>query len=592
MAETGDLEGSQSGGLLMRALLALIGGLAGAAWWFVGARLPALVAGDQPYLLIVSGLAAFFGAFFALIGPLPLVRALPAAVVAALIPANLLTWASLRHDSLPEFFARIDPAVAGFVAAALPLPFVIAALTPGAGWRHYPTLFAASWGIAVRFAAAALFALVFWLAVFLANELLRIAGIEVIGDLIAIDWLPPVATGMVAGLALASVNELDDLLSYSLVLRLMRLLLPPALLVVGAFVAALPFQGYDRLFGILSPAGTFLVICLVLILLINAAIGAEDEDAVRTGFMRLATRATALLLPVLAALSVEAVRVRILAHGLSPGRLALGLAALVLLGYGLVYAVSALTGRRWMARIRRGNVWMAVVVIALAVLWLTPVLNPERIAASSQVARYEEGALDAETVDLWSLRHDWGRAGEAALAALAADASPDLARRLSLLDVAPDRATFDNPVVTPGAGSSRTELKEVMPVMPPEAVAEFDRFVLPWYAGSVTGFLEGCRDRTATGRPGCALVVADLLPDNPGNEGILFYKSFGLLRGEVIVPEPIYRRADASEVFSVPPPDFAETDEILDALQEGAFTAGPARINAITIGNRQFTVPF
>lgn len=144
----------------------------------------------------------------------------------------------------------------------------------------------------------------------------------------------------------------------------------------------------------------------------------------------------------------------------------------------------------------------------------------------------------------------------------------------------------------PAALSARAELKELMPVMPPAAAAELDRYVLPWYAGSMASFLEGCRDRTKSGRPGCVLVVLDLVPDNPGNEAILFYKSFGLLRGEVIVPEPVFRRADAADVFSLPPPGFDETDLLLEQLQDGGFTAGPARINAITIGERQFTVPF
>jgi hypothetical protein len=264
----------------------------------------------------------------------------------------------------------------------------------------------------------------------------------------------------------------------------------------------------------------------------------------------------------------------------------------VLLAYGIAYAGSALTGRTWMRRIRGANIALAILAWTLAALWLTPVLNAERFAARSQLARLNSGDLTADTVDLWALRHEWGRAGRTALAVLSETVDPVLARRLSLLEVAPDRATFERPQVTSGAGSSRAALKDLMPVQPPEARAEFDRFVLPWYAGSVTGFLEGCNDRTQSGRPGCVLVVADLLPGNPGNEGILFYKSFGLLRGEVIVPEPIFRRADASEVFSIPPPDFAETDRILDELQAGSFTAGPARINAITIGNRQFTVPF
>lgn len=591
LRESGTVRAGQ--GFFLRVLLALIGGGAGATWWFVGDHLGALVTNPQLFLFIAVYAIGFFVSFFSLVGPLPLLFAFPMALLLGLLPSGLLTWASLRHDSLSDFFARIDPVVAGCAVGFLPLPFVAAALTKGVSWRNYIVLFNVSWGIVIRFVAAALFVLVFWLAIFLSDELLRLAGIEVIRTLIGIDWVPAVATGMVAGLALAVVNEMHDLVSYSLVLRMLRLAIPPALLVVGAFAIALPFQGYDVLFGILSPSGTLLMISLVLILLINAAIGPGEASAIQTLFMRLSTRALSLLLPVLAALAVEGVRVRIMEHGISPGRLALGLAASVVLLYAILYAIFSLTGRKWMARIRKANVWMALLVFVLAVSWLSPILNSERFSANSQLSRFRSGDLSAEHVDLWALSHEWGRPGRSALDQLKSLENPDIMRRLALLDVAPDRATFERPAtVSVGGGNSRADLKAIMPIQPPEARAEFDRYVLPWYAGSVSGFLEGCNDQTASGNPGCVLVVVDLLPENPGNEGILFYKSFGILRGEVIVPEPIFRRADASEIFSAPPPDFEETDQIIDALQAGEFTTGPASINAISIGERQFTVPF
>lgn len=591
------MAGAEGSGVAARAALALVGAVAGAAAWFMADRLPDILTDPQAYLFVTALTGGYLGVLLALAGPLRLGAAAAAAAGPALAAAALLTWASLRYDTLAGVLARTETLLAWFVVLALPLPFLIGALRPGAIWRHYPTLFSESWGIVVRLASAAAFAGIVWLVIFLSDELLRLVGIDLIGDLVGVAWVPSTLTGLVAGLALAILGEVTDGGPPGLVLRLLRLLIPPALLVVGLFAAAVPVQGLETLFGALSPTATLLGIGVFLTLLVSSGVDASDATAVRSGAMRWAARALALLLPVVAGLALGALRLRIGAEGLSPARLAAALAGGVLLAYGVLYALAVLSGPRWMARIRAANIAMALVVLLLAAAWLTPLVAPERLSARDQLARFADGRVTVEALDLWTLRHGWGRPGRAAFDAIAA-AAPDhpeaarLAERLRLAETAPDRFAFAEIPASPAIVGARAALRAEMPVVPAAAAAEFDRYVLPWYAGSVTSFLEGCRDTTAGGRPGCVLVVHDLLPDNPGREAILFYKSFGLLRGEVIVPEPVFRRAEASEVFSVPPPDFDETDRLIEALQDGAFTTGPARINAIDIGDRQFTLPF
>ena len=59
-------------------------------------------------------------------------------------------------------------------------------------------------------------------------------------------------------LALAVVTELSDYVSPFLILRLLRLMLPPVLLVLAVFLLALPLRGLSGLFGGLSAAATLL----------------------------------------------------------------------------------------------------------------------------------------------------------------------------------------------------------------------------------------------------------------------------------------------------------------------------------------------
>ena len=87
------------------------------------------------------------------------------------------------------------------------------------------------------------------------------------------------------------------------------------------------------------------------------------------------------------------------------------------LGYGGLYALAVLRGAGWMGRIRQANVWMALVLLAVSALWLSPVLNAEAISARSLEARYLSGAVPAERLDVDALA-DWGRAGAAARARL------------------------------------------------------------------------------------------------------------------------------------------------------------------------------
>jgi hypothetical protein len=580
-----------------RAVLAALGGAAGLGFWLIAEKLSQHIENPQALLFVALSAGGYFASLLGLAGALPIGRAALAAFPPSVFAAALMIWASLRYETLGAFSWRLEHMAAYLIVAALPLPFLAAALS-GQGWRYYPTLFNESWALIVRLLAAALFAGVVWIGIFLADELLRMAGISLLADLMRTEAVPEIATGIIAGLALGIVKEMEDVVSARLVLGLLRLLILPAFLVVALFLAAIPAQGLAGLSALASPATTLLAIAAALTVLVSVAADAHDAYASRSPAVAWPARGLALLLPALALLALYALRLRIEQHGLSPGRIAAGMAGAVLLAYGLFYVFAVLSGARWRERVREGNTWMALAVFAFAALWLTPAIHAERISAEHLAARLASGEVAPDKADLWALSHDWGRAGEAVFARLEAQAAADsgaavLRERLALARAAPERTGFDaTPERAQATVASRDELQAMLPIVPPGKEAVFDRFILPWYAGSVAPYLEGCKDPTTSGAPGCVLVVADLLPESAGEEAILFYKSFGLLRGEVIVAEPFQRRAQAAEIFGQAPPDFRESDRIIEELQAGNFTAGPARINAITVGERQFTLPF
>lgn len=481
--------------------------------------------------LAVCGLA-FFAAWLAMTGPLRPPRAARGAAIIALALATLVSLVGLRFDRMADLAGAPWHVLALFLLGLLPQPFWIAACR--GNWGHYPTLFLESWSIVVRVSAALLFTLVVWIVLYLSDALLGLVGVEAIWRFLATDGVPLVLSGAVLGLALAVMDELSDVVSPDLLLRLLRLLVPVLLAVIAVFLLALGLRGFDRLFGAFSVAGTLIAVSATAILLVSVAVDSEDAEGVAARPMVLATQALAALVAVPALLGAWALGLRVAEAGWTPARLAGMAAATVAVGYGIAYLRALTGGRKWRVRVRAGNRVMAVAVLCLCAVWLTPLFNAESISARDQVARFEAGRVSSDRLDLAALQ-DWGRPGAAAIA------------RLGTLSLDPGRAALaarlkdlaGGGTGAPDQGMARAELAGILPVSPPDA-AEVRATVLaalePW---EIEDWRRGCTLRLPDGRPACVLVVADFWPDAPGREAVaLFLMPQGGLRHEALVPDP------------------------------------------------------
>lgn len=583
------------GGLMQRrGLLALTGALAGLSLWLLDevslrGGLP-----DRLHFFLMAFAVVFFGGLLAMAGPLRLGRAALSAAPLAAGVAGLLLLASLRYDMVAEFHFVDLSFTAAFALCFLALPFLIAVAGPG--WRDYAALFSESWLLVVRVVMAWVFAGLIWGLIWLSDALLGLVGLGVI------DWLmaeggpvPGMVTGMALGMGIAVAVENADLLSPDLILRLMRLLALPLLAVMAVFLVALPVQGLSRLPEGISAAVILLLLVACAVALISAVVERDEVQAAEGAVIPRAAKGLALLLPVPVALAGWALAQRVVQHGWTPGRL-FGVVLVVLAaGYALLYLRALLAGEGWRGWVRRANLGMALAVMGVAALWLTPVLNAEAISARSQLARLEAGQVRAADLDLAALER-WGRAGARALErleTLALEPGQEvLAERMAARTQ--ERAESGDPVViAQEAEALLADLRAVLPVQPAGATATRDMLLAAIPAMELQSWIDACRSPLpGTERPGCVFVVADLWTDEPGEEalvllrepsGFIRYEGLGMRGGEV------QRRSVAA--MSGVLPDTAEGEALIGALQDAPAALAPAPLNALGVAGGIVLLP-
>ncbi|SEN60134.1 protein of unknown function [Gemmobacter aquatilis] len=502
-----------------RFTMALTGAAAGLSFYGLAHALDSDILSGKAALGLTAGALTFFTALLGIAGPLTLKRAALSALLVALGVAGLLLLASQRFEAPTDLFDSPIPILAALVLVFVPLPFLVAAQR--SSWRDYRLLFTEAWTIVVRYAAAWLFVGVVWLVILLSDLLLSMVGLEPVGNLITSAPLAWVITGAVLGLGIAVVDELPDVVSPYLVLRLLRLLLPAVLIVVLLFLLVLPVQGLSGVFSSLSAAVTLLTIAAMAATLVTAALDQSPAEQSRSTVILRSAQMLALLVIAPAVLGAWAVWLRVAEYGWTPDRVFAAVVAVLGLGYGLVYGAAVLRGRGWERRIRQGNIWMALALMGAAALLLTPVLDPLRIAARSQITRFETGKIPADQLDLDAFA-EWGKAGEAVLARLEAIAKDPGQKPLA------DRlAMRGQPEATPVSTNQLADLAALIPLRPRTATAVRDEILATLWPQEVETWLDHCRRKMPDGAPGCVMLVADLWPWRAGQEAVV------ILRDEV-----------------------------------------------------------
>jgi uncharacterized protein DUF4153 len=577
-----------------RTQLFSIGLLAGFCAYVITEYLPDVTDNKRVLLFTASFAYAGFISVLMLAGAISWRKTIAYGIPLALVTSLLLLWNSFRFDVLDGFYKSPVPVMIFAKLVVLALPFVIAAQTAANGWRDYPTLFRTAWGLFVKAFTAVLFVGVFWGVMWTSAFLLGLVDLDFLEELIKqeVFWLP--MSGAMFGLALAVLHEMAnvvDTMRYLLV-RLLRLLLPLVAVVIALFLVFVPVRGLDQVFGNLSAAGTVLAMSIGSIALITATLDATNDEASHNVVMLWAARILSALLPVMAAIAVYALWLRVDQYGWTPERLMAVTVAVVVLAYALVYAGSVLfKPANWQAGIRQGNVYLAVGMIGVMFLWLTPVLNAQRISANSQLNRYVAGVSSVSDLGLWELKGEWGKAGQAALEKLRTYAvtaeDTKLSDRLAKLDTVNNRWDYDRDRTIVNNAADADKLVELVTVLNGDKTKAREFFgVLDTYR--LEQYNKDCSEPDS-----CFLVFGDIFEKASAEEAFFILSQNRRTNRIGVFRKPLKTRgavnADDKKLVFQELPWMNRTkedwNEINKALKSGDFSFVPAGINSLKIGD-------
>lgn len=301
------------------------------------------------------------------------------------------------------------------------LPFAQVYLR-SASWRpRYSDLFEFAWNNFLTLLIAELFVIIFWALLTLWAALFKLIGIAFFADLFASKYFvyPVHAVVFAFAVLLGRRHVAAVVTARRVILAVFKGLLPMLALIAVLFLAALPFMGLAPLWQTGHATALMLTLLFFTIVFMNAVYQDGQGPEPYPAWLRAVLRGVWVLLPIYALLCVYALWLRIDQYGWSMDRFWAALLTLIAGLYTIGYAVAALRRRgHWMRGMEPVNIAVAGVMIVLAILVNSPVLDARRITVASQIDRLLSGRISAEEFDYDYLRFDLGRPGIVALQAL------------------------------------------------------------------------------------------------------------------------------------------------------------------------------
>jgi len=370
------------------------------------------------------GITAFSSVFCVAAHRQTLFKCLLYAIVVALVVGSICYWR--LYIQWPEAFCFTALALSVFIIT----PFFQSALH--SSFRDYKALHHHAWGNLLIGILSVLFMGLSLALAHLLGTLFSLVGIDFIKNLLREEFTVWLLCGTALGAAVGVLREHDKIISstQSVVQSIFSLLVLPLALGLGGFIIALPFTGLDTLWSSTRNTSATLFSCAAIALIvINAVVRDNSTSQSKSRIALISARVLSVTIAPMALVAVVAIKLRVEQYGWTPDRLWATVVCGLLVLYGVTYIFAGLT-KAFPAVTRSVNMYLALVICAVALLLATPLFDFGEVSAHDQLNRYSEGTISEEKLDLTALAFDFGPAGRTALETLKTTASPTFAAKI------------------------------------------------------------------------------------------------------------------------------------------------------------------
>lgn len=324
----------------------------------------------------------------------------------------------------PELAISCQPVLFPFglsiaVICVLALPFLQAWQHSGRASGSYPLLFEYSWHNALSLFLAAAFLGLFWILLALWAGLFTLLSIEFFAELFSEKVFFYPVSGLVVGIGIAIARTRADLLANireNSLFWIFRTLTPLLAGITLLFLAAIAVSGVDTLWATGTAGDLLTWLAVTLLVFTNAVFLNGETGSPYPRPIRWLVNAAICSLPVVVALGLWALNLRVMQYGWSVARLWALMVMLVLFLYGLGYALAVVRSGRnssqsWLSTIKPHNTMMALVIISALCLINLGLPSFYQTATNSQLKRLANHEVTWQELDFKTLRFETGKQG-------------------------------------------------------------------------------------------------------------------------------------------------------------------------------------
>ncbi|MDX8394638.1 MAG: DUF4153 domain-containing protein [Mariprofundales bacterium] len=288
--------------------------------------------------------------------------------------------------------------------------------------NNYEQLYQHAWYNALVVVIAIIFTGLVWMVLALWGALFAMLDIDIFQEIFGDRNFVYCATGAIVGYGVVLGQHRASAIIVERIDFLFRFLLLLVSFITILFVITLPLSGLQPLWDTRFATDLLMTLQLVFIAFFNGIYqhGYGNKQRLEAAWVRKLIETSALLMPLLSAISIYALWLRVDQYGWSFKRVIVALILTLLAIYAVGYAVAVLRkGIRWMQWVETSNVTAAAMLIIFAVLVHTPILDPKIIASSSLSTRIITENI-TKSSDYDYLRFSLGKPGIEALEELSA----------------------------------------------------------------------------------------------------------------------------------------------------------------------------